>query len=233
MAIKVTSTKDVAGNGVKVLTYSRAGVGKTKLSATAPKPIIISAEAGLLSLQDDKVDIIEVESVEDIMEAYIFLTESKDAEKYETICLDSLTEIAEVMITEYKSQEKDARQAYGRLNDDMSSFIRSFRDLKGKHVYFTAKEQRIVDDATGITTYMPGMPGKTLLNGLSFFFDEVFAMQIGRLEDGTKYRYLQTAPTPRYEAKDRSGRLDEKEEPNLTKIFAKIESKPTEKKEKK
>ncbi len=219
MAIKITSTKNYNIDGVKCLIHSPPGIGKTVLCATAPSPIIISAEAGLLSLADKNIPVIEVKSMEEVDEAYTFLTEAEEAKHYQTICLDSITEIAEVMLIEYKKSCSDPRAAYGQLNDDMASLIRCFRDLKGKHVYFTAKQLRYTDESVGITRYLPGMPGKTLLNGLPFFFDEVFAMRIGQLEDGSTYRYLQTNPDINYEAKDRSSALQTIERPDLTHIF--------------
>jgi phage nucleotide-binding protein len=224
MAIKITTTKDYGVSGVKVLVYSAAGVGKTVLSSTAPNPLIISAESGLLSLQDHDIPVIEVKSVEDVNDVYEWVTSSKEAGQYETLCLDSVTEIAEVLLSEFKAETKDARQAYGQLADEMSKTIRSFRDLKGKNVYFTAKMVRAANE-DGITVYYPMMPGKTMTNGLSFFFDEVFALRIGKLGDGTTYRYLQTQPDLQYDAKDRSGRLKMVEEPDLTKVFNKIRMK--------
>jgi len=220
--IKITSTKDVAGNGVKILAYGPAGIGKTVLCSTAPKPLIISAEAGLLSLAEIDIDAIEISTVQQVQEAYQYVTEAEEAKKYETICLDSLTEIAEVLLIQYKSEEKDPRQAYGRLNDDVATTIRQFRDIKDKNIYFTAKQQRFADDDMGITRYMPGMPGKTLLNSLSYFFDEVFAMRIGQLEDSSTYRYLQTYPDVNFDCKDRSGKLPPKQKPDLTDVFERI-----------
>ena len=130
-----------------------------------------------------------------------------------------------------KQKFKDPRQAYGMLNDDMSTMNRKFRDIKGKHVYFTAKQMRIQDD-DGITLRMPAMPGKTLLNGLSFFFDEVFVLRLGKLESGEIYRYLQTYPDFTYDAKDRSGKMIPKAKPDLTNVFdiisGKVEAIPTE-----
>lgn len=219
MAIKIISTKDCASNGVKALVYSPAGIGKTVLCATAPSPLIISAEAGLLSLNDIDLPAVEVQSKEEVDEVYEMLEDSDESKKYKTICLDSITEIAEVLLSEYKKEEKDPRQAYGRMNDDMGDFIRKFRDLKNKHVYFTAKQTKFVDDDTGITSFMPGMPGKTLLNGLSFYFDEVFVLRLGKLEDGEIYRYLQTYPDLNYDAKDRSGKMPPKAKPDLTSVF--------------
>jgi hypothetical protein len=219
MAIKITSTKDFTTHGVKILVHSRAGVGKTYLSRTAPNNLVISAEAGLLSLVDVDIPVIEVKTVADVDDAFAFCTESEEAKGIETITLDSITEIAEVLLGEYKSAYKDPRQAYGQTNDDIAKLIRHFRDIKGKNVYFTAKQQRHADDDTGITRYVPGMPGKTMLNGLPFFFDEVFALRLGQLEDGTVYRYLQTQPTINIEAKDRSGRMPPKAKPCLQTTF--------------
>lgn len=226
MAIKIVSTRDYAADGVKVLVSGDAGIGKTVLCASAPSPIIISAEAGLLSLAEVDIPAIEVTSVADVMNAYEFLTSSKEAEQFQTLCLDSISEIGEVLLSEYKKLNKDPRAAYGQLNDDMAALVRSFRDIKGKHVYFSAKQVRLAEDDSGLVYFKASMPGKTLLNGLPYFFDEVFVMNLGKLEDDETYRYLQTAKTLRHgDCKDRSGKLSAIEKPDLTYIFNKIAGK--------
>ena len=73
MAIKVQSTADIQFHGVKCIIFGGPGVGKTRSIATAPKPIIISAEEGLLSLMEVDVPFIEVKSLDDLNEAYNFL----------------------------------------------------------------------------------------------------------------------------------------------------------------
>lgn len=223
MAIKITSTKNYGFDGVKSLVYSKAGYGKTWLCRTAINPFIVSSESGLMSLGDVDLPVFEIKTVDQIDEVLTFLKSSEESKKYDTICLDSISEIAEVMLIQYKSEEKDPRQAYGRMNDDMSSFIRKFRDLQGKHVYFTAKES-IFTDKTNFSVYFPGMPGKTMVSALPFFFDEVFVLKLGVLEDGTIYRYLQTSPDLQYIAKDRSGALDAIEKPDLANICKKIKN---------
>jgi len=219
MAIKIQNTRDYGFSGVKALVFGVAGIGKTTLCSTAPNPIIISAEAGLLSLARQDLPFIEVHNLDDVDEAYKYLTESEQGQKFKTICVDSITEIAEVMLAEYKIELKDPRAAYGKLADDMGALIRLFRDIKDRHVMFTAKQTRIEDDDSGATLYKPLMPGRQLLNNIDYFFDMVFAMRIGRLEDGTRYRYIQTGPSVNYSAKDRSGQLPFKIMANLTDIF--------------
>lgn len=66
MAIKLTTTKQAtADNGIKIVCYGQAGAGKTVLCATTPdhaKTVIISAEAGLLSIAEADISVIEITS---------------------------------------------------------------------------------------------------------------------------------------------------------------------------
>lgn len=223
MSIQFTTTKESAkANGVKVLVYGKAGSGKTRLCATAPKPIILSAEAGLLSLRNHDIPVIEIKSIDDLDEAYKWLTTNKKAATFETICLDSISEIGEIVLAAAKASHKDARQAYGELIDYTLKTIKAFRDLPKKNVYFSAKETKLVDSITDTVTFQPGMPGAKLGAELPYFFDEVFNLGLGTTKEGKDYRFLRTASNFQYEAKDRSGVLNEKEEPNLTSIFNKI-----------
>lgn len=219
MAIKIRKTSDVKVNGVKCVVYGGAGVGKTRLCATAPKPIIISAESGLLSLSDVDCDYIEVNSLEQFDEAYRALKNSKE---FETICLDSLSEICEVLLDVLKPTVKDPRQAYGMLAEAVMPMLRKFRDIKGKNTVFTSKLIVVQDELSGVITNELFIPGKVLPNQVPYMVDELFCMQVDRKGKS----YLQTAPDRVRFCKDRSGALDSKElEPNLTDIFNRIVSK--------
>lgn len=222
MTIKITNT-NVAAENVKVLVYGPAGIGKTKLCSTLPNNLIISAEAGLLSLADFDIDVVEINSINDLGEVYSYIDTSKEARnKYENLSLDSVSEIAEVLLSKLLAENKDPRKAYGELANQMTRIIRKFRDIKGYNVYFSAKMAKITDDESGIINYFPMMPGTQLKQGLSYFFDEVFVMRIGKTPNGTKYRYLQTQPDSQYEAKDRSDKLKPIVKPDLSVVFKKI-----------
>ena len=223
MALRFTSTGQVALNGIKVLIYGFAGTGKTSLCATAPAPVIISAESGLLSLRHHDIPVIEISTVEDLTEAYNWAVSSAEAKSFQTICIDSISEIAEVVLANAKKQVKDPRQAYGELIEKTMMTIRAFRDLQGKHVYMAAKMEPFKDEATGIVRYIASMPGSKLGGQLPYLFDEVFRLGIGKVpQTGQQYRFLQTQPDLQYEAKDRSGALEATEPPDLNFIFNKI-----------
>lgn len=226
MALNFTTTDQCStDHGIKMLVYSPAGHGKTVLGSTLPEPLFLSAEGGLLSIRHKKIPVIVIKTYQDLLDAYEWVKNSPHAAHFKSIVLDSISEIAEVVLGNAKAGAKDPRQAYGAMNDQVTQLIRNFRDLPGKHVLFTAKQDKEKDEATGFMLYGPGMPGKTLTQGIDHFFDEVFYLGIGELADKTTYRFLRTRPNNQYRAKDRSDALDEFEQPDLTHIIEKIVSK--------
>lgn len=238
MSLEFTTTNAASvSNGVKVLIYAPAGLGKTVLCATAPAPLLLSAESGLLSLKKKNIErlygpnqpgicydipVIQIRTVDDLTTAYNWLVTSPDAQHFQTVCIDSLSEIGEVVLSNAKRQVKDPRQAYGELIEKMETTIRLFRDLPGKHVYMSAKMEPSKDEMTGVIKYGPSMPGSKLAVKLPYFFDEVFRLGINKDQQGVDFRFLQTQPDLQFEAKDRSGSLATMENPNLTYLFNKI-----------
>jgi len=218
MAIKIQKTSDIEIDSVKCVVYGGAGVGKTRLCASAPKPIIISAESGLLSLADVECDYIEIKTLKQLDEAYRAL---KDDDTYQTICLDSLSEIAEVIIQEVLPNHKDARQAYGEMARAVMPMLRKFRDIKGKHTVFTSKLITVKDEDTGKVTEELMIPGKVLGAQVPYMVDELFKLEVDR--KGTAQ--LLTQPTRISFQKDRSGALASVETPNMTAIINKIMAK--------
>ena len=221
MAINVKSTGSLAANGVKVLVYGQAGAGKTSLIKTLPSPIVLSAEGGLLSIQDADLPFIEIASMEDLREAYEWLTSSDDAKAYQSVALDSISEIAEVCLNHEKKVNKDPRAAYGAMQEQMADIIRAFRDLPGRHVYMSAKLEKTQDEM-GRVLYAPSMPGNKTGQALPYFFDEVLALRVEKDGEGATQRALMCDSDGLWLAKDRSGKLDAWETPDLSAIIAKI-----------
>ena len=213
MAIILKNTKEYATNGVKILVYGQAGVGKTCLIPTLPNPIVISVEGGLLSIKKAGLPYIEVRSIEELQEAYEYVIKSE----YQSIALDSISEIAEVVLNWEKKNNKDPRAAYGNMQEKITDIIRLFRDIQGKNVYFSAKLEKMQDE-TGKILYSPSMPGNKTGQGLPYFFDEVFCLRL----DDEKNRVLQTGTDFAYMCKDRSGCLDVYEPADLGAIIQKI-----------
>ena len=221
MAVNLKTTGGLSANGVKLLVYGQAGAGKTTLIKTLPKPIVLSAEGGLLSIQDADLPYIEIGSMDDLMEAYEWLTGSEEAKGYGSVALDSISEIAEVVLNSEKKIAKDPRQAYGAMQEKMADVIRAFRDLPDRHVYMSAKLEKTQDEM-GRVTYAPSMPGNKTGQALPYFFDEVLALRVEKDSDGVSQRALMCDSDGLWLAKDRSGKLGAWEAPDLGEIIAKI-----------
>ena len=221
MAISLKSTSDLSANGVKLLVYGQAGAGKTSLITTLPNPIILSAEGGLLSIQDAGLPFIEINSYESLKEAYLWASSSQEASQFESIAIDSISEIGEVILAHEKKVNKDGRAAYGEMAVQVLELIRCFRDLNGKNIYFSAKCEKQSDE-TGRILYSPSMPGNKLAQQIPYLVDEVLALRVEKDADGHAQRALMCDSDGLWLAKDRSGKLDQWEAPDLGAIIKKI-----------
>ncbi|MCP3685782.1 MAG: ATP-binding protein [bacterium] len=220
MAIRLTTTRE-ASKFIKCLVYGESGMGKTWLIKTCPKPLIISAEKGLMTLSDQDIPVIEINTYEDLEEAFEFVTTREEAKEFETICFDSISDIAENVIADLKAEYPDPRKAYGDMADKLLAMVKKFRDITNKNIYFIAKAKRVKDDFTGITSWMPSAPGKQLAQALPYLFDYVFPLRMGVTGDGVEYRYLQTNQDIQCIAKSRSvHQLEDRVEPHLGKLFS-------------
>ena len=218
-------------SGVKVLVYSNAGIGKTMLCATAPCPLIISAESGLLSLTPKNIErvfgantpgicydipVAPISSIRDLEEVYNML---KAGTQIKTACLDSLSEIAEVCLRNAMATNNDGRAAYGDMSTEIISWCKKFRDLPNIHCYFSSKQGFSEDSRKN----GPSLPGRVLDRELPYLFDEVLQLDLYEQEGSLPQRFLRTSPDLKNYAKDRSGALDPNgERANLTYLFDKI-----------
>lgn len=239
MTLHFTTVAQSAQTGfVKALVYAGPGLGKTVLAATlGPGTVLISAESGLLSVRKPNLErlfgvgnpaicydlpIIQINNAQDFQDALRWCQQAHEARAFHSVAIDSLSEIAEVVLNTAKRAVKDPRQAYGHLTETMETAVRAYRDLPGRNVYMTAKQEAYKDELTGAIRYGASMPGRKLGPGLPYYFDEVFRLGVNKTPEGVSYRYLQTQPDMQFDAKDRSGALAPIEPPHLSTVFSKI-----------
>lgn len=222
---KIQSTLGYGVSSLSCLIYGPSGAGKTTLAATTGSPaktIILAAEPGLLPLRHLPVKWIEIDSLETLDQVLGWLEEAGRAGKLAGmwVILDSVSEIAERVLASLKAKTKDPRAAYGDVQDRITQAMKRVRSLPC-HTVCVAKQERMEDDAQRLV-YGPAFPGKRLAAASVYEFDLVLAMRVGRDAEGRVVRWLQTQPDGKYEAKDRSGALDEREPPDLAELAKKV-----------
>jgi hypothetical protein len=227
-----TINQETTGATVNCLVIGQPGIGKTSLLRTIPPEegvCTLSAESGLLSVRDmvqaGKIVGYEIESFADFEEVYNNLANNQQfKEAYNWVFIDSLTEIANRCVEKFKAKfpdKKDSFNLWGEYQDAMTRLIKGFRSLEDYNVVFTALEA-VEFDIEKKRYIAPDMPGVKLKSRLPGYFDEVFYMTTIVNEKGELQRVFYTAPYNGYPGKDRSGKLEFIEHPNLSYIKGKI-----------
>lgn len=218
----IHKTTDEGTQKLKILDYGAPGTLKTLFAGSMARRIKVlglSAEAGLLSLQNIKdeagkvipIDFIRVEKFEDMEEAFAFLHHGKGKDLYQGVFIDSLTEVQrackDYILSRTKKEDMEMRD-WGTLAMKIERMVRSFRDLP-MHVTITALEETEVDKLTGEVRVMPALQG-SVQKQLPAYFDEVFysyTKEIGEGEERRIRHHILTRNSGKYIGKDRSGKL--------------------------
>lgn len=207
---------------INALIYGESGSGKTRLALTCDRPLVISAEGGLMSLQGADINYIEVTDIKTAREAVKYAT--NHAAEYGTIIFDSLSEIAEIVLADLMHKTPDPRKVYPEMESAVTRLIRQLRELPCS-VIWIAKQTTMTDDA-GRKFCAPMVPGQKFSDKLPYLMDLVGRLVVDTVqkEGGTvsHRRTLRFTPDGTFTAKDRSGKLPELCPANIQKIVERI-----------
>lgn len=212
-------------SGVKALVYGPPGSGKTPIAATAPNPVLLAIEPGLLSMRGSNIATWEAPTVAKIEEFFSWLFGSAEASQFDTVCVDSISEYAELVLGEElaKPENKHAMQAYGEMSRRVMPNIMKLYYMKQKHMYLICKECHKDNDEK--QKLHPYFPGKDLGIKIPHLYDSIWYLSKTQVPGiPTPTLAFRTQGTYNITARDRSGMLAEFEPPNLTDIFNKTMS---------
>ena len=200
--MKVQTTKNVEHvSVVNLLLYGRSGIGKTCALAWCPSPIILSAENGLMSLKSKDIPFVEITSIQSLRETFVWLTKSKEGEQYQTICIDSISEVCDLAFNDCKQRiGNDPVKLYPELRSTVQPLLAAFKSLP-RHFIATAHEttKQLGDDQLTV----PSVIGNKLADYLPYVFDVVLHYTL----DGDNERIVYTNADRGSVAKDRTGLL--------------------------
>lgn len=174
--------------GVKILCFGPPGSGKTPAIMTAPNPVLLATEPGLLSLRGSNVPTWEAGSADRVEDFRKWFFGSNEARKFDTLCVDSVSQMAEHYLTRAEANNKHGMAAYGQMADDAFAFISALYYQREKHVYLVCKEEVMADGWR-----RPYFPGKELNAKVPHLYDVIlraaFTLVPGH---GEAYAFLTT-----------------------------------------
>lgn len=219
--------------GVKATIFGGPGSGKTPLMNTAPRPVLLVTEPGMLSMRTSNIPAWEAYSSQLVTEFFDWFMKSREASNFDTLCIDSISNIAEIILAEELAKVKHGMKAYGNMSERVMKICNDLYYMPQKHIAMIAK-QALVENGRqtvlqgGEVIYEPIMqkrpffPGKDLNVKVPHLFDNVMHLGEVVMPGMPKpVRALRTKEIPEVFARDRLGNLAEIEQPDLSLLFAK------------
>jgi hypothetical protein len=123
-----------------------------------------------------------------------------------------------------RSGKKDVRGTYGLHAREMLLWLHHLQHARAKHVVFVGILERVVDELN-VATWQLQSEGSKTSRELPAIVDEILTYQFLDFGDGNPPTrgFVCTAPNAwGYPAKDRSGRLEQIEQPDLGKLLSKL-----------
>jgi hypothetical protein len=152
--------------------------------------------------------------------------------QYRTYFIDSITAAGRLSFAwasqqpeafSERSGKKDLRGAYGLHAREMCAWLMHLQQARAVNVVFLGILETVTDDFNR-TEHRLQMEGSRTSRELPAVVDQIITMHWVKFgEDAPIRAFVCTAPNPwQYPAKDRSGRLDQIEQPHLGRLFDKL-----------
>lgn len=205
--------------GVKSIVYGGAGTGKTPLLNTAPRPLLLACEPGLLSMRGSNVPTWEAYTAPRIDEFFKWFFNSSEVKNFDTLGIDSTSQMADTYLQEAAKTIKHGLQQYGEMATRTMNHLRTLYFTRQKHTYLICKEEIL--NINNVQYRRPYFPGKQLNVDVPFMFDAILHLAkvpIPNVGEQLAFRCIGSYDVM---ARNRMGTLNEFEPPDFNSIVQK------------
>lgn len=204
--------------GCKAIIYGGTGSGKTPISNTCPRPVMLACEPGMLSMRGSNIPTCQAQTPESIDDFFKWFFNSQEVKAYDTLIVDSISFMADIYLQRSLSKIKHGLQAYGDMAKCTMDHLRPLFYTQQKHTYLIAKEQIVAEQKR---IYFPGDILNKEVPGL---YDFILHLGIKNVPGLGQIKAFQCNETYDVLARNRTGNLNDFEEPNFSKLVQKAMS---------
>lgn len=203
--------------GAKCLIYGPPGSAKTPTINTAPRPVLLATEPGLLSMRTSNVPTWVAPTKARIDEFFKWFELSAEAKNYDTLAVDSTSQMCNIALDESKAKHGLAQ--YGEMADYVMPYLQRLYYMKEKHMYLIAKEELTSDGKR-----RPAFPGQQLngSSGVSHLYDCILRLAKMPIPNIGETLAFQCNGTIDIVARNRTGTLADFEPPDFTALVNKV-----------
>jgi len=188
--MKILRSKDKELAGINLLLYGDSGTGKTWFAGTAPKPLILDFDGGIITLRDKDIPYIPREEMATWKKALKVIDEAMESKEFKTIVIDSFT-ILSAICMEYVLKENGIDtpriQDYGQQIRLLQGLIDTLTSSYPEMNLIVVCHAEPVQDDFGKIDIRPLVVGK-FSSRISLFFDEVYYATVAKKGMGSKAR---------------------------------------------
>jgi len=217
--------------GVKAIIYGPAGTGKTPILNSAPRPVLLATEAGLLSMRNSSIPTYEAYTSQRVDEFFKWFFNSTETKNFDTLGIDSGSQMADIYLnaamqgTSKQGNKKHGMAAYGEMATNTMEHLRTLYYTRYKHVYLICKEQ--IADIDFQSLRRPYFPGQVLPIDVPHLYD--FIIRVARTNVpgfiGETLAF-QCNGTMNIMARNRTGNLSDFEKPHFGELVDKAMNAP-------
>ena len=183
---------------VKMMIYGQAGMGKTTVALSAPKPLLLDFDNGVKRVNMahlEGVDTVQVESWGEIQK--LLQQDVADLAPYQTIIVDTIGKMMDFIITHCCGARQPQIRDWGRINQEFTWFTRALSALN-KHIVFVAHRDTRKEGEE--TVFIPALREKSY-NSIVTELDLLGYLEM-KSERGVQTRTITFDPTSRNDGKN-------------------------------
>lgn len=195
MSLIKKSNELVIPTTVKMMIYGQAGMGKTTVALSAPKPLLLDFDNGVKRVNMahlDGVDIVQVTSWQDVQQVL-----QEDLSSYQTIVVDTIGKMMDYIISYKCGTRQPQIKDWGGINAEFSWLTRTLSSLNKNVVFVAHRDTRKEGDDT---VFIPALREKSY-NSIVTELDLLGYLEM-KNENGVQKKTITFDPTSRNDGKN-------------------------------